>query len=1477
MLQYGRVSAKSFSRFEKKFALLKLSNAMVTNYIDFEISLQPYNGKSFPVQVNSPRGDARVPLRSLSEDTTYTALIAQLAKPDVDQSQITELGHFLFRFLFEGQIAKLYDENKKDCAADEGLRIVLKIAADAPEMISIPWELMIDPTGWAGFLVVRRIAGGTPTAPLKVKRPLRLLLTASPTTPQEEISRDLQAIQSALSHMGDYVQMIVEPYLTRERLQRLLEQDVHIWHFVGQYDVERDSLILGDSPTTTESLNGADLGRMLSTGSTRLVVLNSFLSKQTFPTSFEPIASACTNNGVSALVGMTNSTDTAAALFAKVFYLAISEGLPFETSVVEGWRTIQSAPLERPVMYSQAANGRIFDVPVVAVPTYPLAIHTSVSGTTRLPVRVNVNDAVGTLLNASTTPEMVRREQVQPTESASYTFQGRVHELTNIQAQLAPRCRLWLHGDPGSGISALLQHIAHQQMPDKLPDGIVYIDGETEPVYFDDVVQRIFEQFYTGSDPVKVNSEQSYLAELRAIVLLNRLQIHRSDVEQLATRVLHKSAVLIASDNRPFNAASDVPIASLSRQEAIGLCLTEGALEQDTVPLALIDSLCEMLSDLPLPLVLTIRLVREQVLPLEQLVQELEELAKQEADPSKRYLKVADNLVQGRESQEPTGKITSNTALLYTTRLVLNNLDKNEQAVLAALVRMGGAGASEAAVEFVSNVPSQTAHRALRKLQALGLAEVEQNRIVVSISLRRILDKLLRPGPERSRAAAFLAEQVDLHNGDFDWLEAERNNLMDGIETLLARGQTVEAGKLVRTLHPLIVLRGLWGSWGQLIDWAGQVAVETGDNALRAWALHERGTRAGLLGNRAAAQTSLTQALQVRRNLRDQEGMAASQHNLAFLDLLPQAPTQVSSQRITQPKTIVAAPPSEPPSEEVEQLPPTPPKPAPVAPPSPTVATEQTSRSPRVSVTVFLIVLLISAGLLAVWLLLSQSEPPIAVATAQPVSGSYPLTVTFDASESFDPDTEGALSYWWDFGDGTEVVRSDEASMTYTYATPGQYVAQVFVRNTSDVESEPTDVVVEVMNESPVPVIEAPTEGTIFRVGETLTLRGSATDPEDETLEDTALSWSVSLFDGERSYSVLSSTSGNNVRFEAPTLPSLEVAADCSMEIQLTVTDSQGAMSTISQTLRPSLVDVAFATEPTGLELLVDGMIVTTPQNVTSWEGHVFEIEAESQQDAEGQWLGFAGWSDAELTPDGLISQASASYTATFTPVVVEFAASSFQVQEGDEVATITATLSMPLSEPVTVSYAAQAGSTASEEDFGTVNDNLTFAPGETTQTFDVPIVDDESSESNEIVSLTLSDVDGVAIGTRSFATLTIIDNDEVATIDTPILSFTILDPLISEAAGEVTIAVSLNAPSDQTVTVDYATIDDTALGGEDYVAVAGTLSFAPGETTQSFSFPIVDDGASEGGETIVLRLANPSNAELSEDTAAILTVVDDE
>ncbi|MYI68117.1 MAG: hypothetical protein F4103_04975, partial [Boseongicola sp. SB0673_bin_14] len=94
-----------------------------------------------------------------------------------------------------------------------------------------------------------------------------------------------------------------------------------------------------------------------------------------------------------------------------------------------------------------------------------------------------------------------------------------------------------------------------------------------------------------------------------------------------------------------------------------------------------------------------------------------------------------------------------------------------------------------------------------------------------------------------------------------------------------------------------------------------------------------------------------------------------------------------------------------------------------------------------------------------------------------------------------------------------------------------------------------------------------------------------------------------------------------------------------------------------------------------------------------------------------------------------------------------------------------------------------------------------------------------------------------------------------------------------------VAFEVSLDRPfagAGHRVTVDYATADGTAVAGEDYTAVSGTLTFTAGERRKTVSVPIHDDAVDEGEETFTLRLSNLAGARAG-DLEATGTIVNDD
>ncbi|MGI9212067.1 MAG: Calx-beta domain-containing protein, partial [Methylococcaceae bacterium] len=110
--------------------------------------------------------------------------------------------------------------------------------------------------------------------------------------------------------------------------------------------------------------------------------------------------------------------------------------------------------------------------------------------------------------------------------------------------------------------------------------------------------------------------------------------------------------------------------------------------------------------------------------------------------------------------------------------------------------------------------------------------------------------------------------------------------------------------------------------------------------------------------------------------------------------------------------------------------------------------------------------------------------------------------------------------------------------------------------------------------------------------------------------------------------------------------------------------------------------------------------------------------------------------------------------------------------------------------------------------------------------------------------------------------------------------TLTISDVTVAEGnsgTSNANVTVSLSAASSQTVTVSYATLDGTATAGSDYTAASSSLTFAPGEISQTFNIPIYGDTQVESNENFRVNLSNPGNATLSANKSAVVVISNDD
>ncbi|ROT31628.1 PKD domain-containing protein [Micromonospora sp. HM5-17] len=280
----------------------------------------------------------------------------------------------------------------------------------------------------------------------------------------------------------------------------------------------------------------------------------------------------------------------------------------------------------------------------------------------------------------------------------------------------------------------------------------------------------------------------------------------------------------------------------------------------------------------------------------------------------------------------------------------------------------------------------------------------------------------------------------------------------------------------------------------------------------------------------------------------------------------------------------------------------------------------------------------------------SGNQVPHAVATATPTSGQAPLTVTFDAVGSTDPDPGDILEYQWDFtGDGT--VDATGRTVSHTYAAVGTYAARLRVVDIGGL-SDTVTVLIRVGTAAPVPVIDTPTAELRWSVGQSVHFRGHADDPQQGALPASALTWDLVLRhcstpDNCHSHPVREWTGVTEGDFRAPDheYPSY---------LELTLTARGGGGLTGSTTLRldPQTVRISLATRPAGLRLHLNGRSLTTPNNAQVIVGSTNTLSAPGPQTLGPATYTFVGWSDGGAATHVVTAPATAAtWTATYDSI----------------------------------------------------------------------------------------------------------------------------------------------------------------------------------------------------------------------------------
>ena len=94
-----------------------------------------------------------------------------------------------------------------------------------------------------------------------------------------------------------------------------------------------------------------------------------------------------------------------------------------------------------------------------------------------------------------------------------------------------------------------------------------------------------------------------------------------------------------------------------------------------------------------------------------------------------------------------------------------------------------------------------------------------------------------------------------------------------------------------------------------------------------------------------------------------------------------------------------------------------------------------------------------------------------------------------------------------------------------------------------------------------------------------------------------------------------------------------------------------------------------------------------------------------------------------------------------------------------------------------------------------------------------------------------------------------------------------------SNLATTIRFTINVSPTNPKTITVNYKTVDSTAIAGKDYTALSGTLTIPANQQTADVDISILPDGLRQPDQIFLFELSSPVNATVSESGKALGTI----